>query len=186
MNDYDQPDFYRFSEDSTLLARFITENQKQYQTLLDICAGCGVVGIEIGLKMSSMSKIDFVELQTDFIPYLDKNCSDFLKPNQFKIYQESFLNFRTNQTYDLIVCNPPYFQMNNSRPNKDQRRDLCRRLVTFELEELIHYFKEFANKGSDIFFTYLNTYQFLDPMIKEEKQVSQNVSIFSMKKDNIL
>ena len=50
--DYAQPDYYRFSQDSLDLVKFALDNysfRKQDQ-VIDICAGCGVVGMELLLK----------------------------------------------------------------------------------------------------------------------------------------
>lgn len=138
--DYFQPDFYRFSEDSIQLVKFVA-NQNNFQTkrVLDLCSGCGVVGIEFAkIYKGSIGQIDFCEYQPDFFYYLKKNIDIFLGDNvKGTIHQCSYTNMDAGQ-YDLIVCNPPYFRScENKLSQKSEQKNRCRFFVDSHPVELI-------------------------------------------------
>ncbi|MGL6035003.1 MAG: hypothetical protein ACRC0N_08060, partial [Acinetobacter johnsonii] len=56
---YKQPDEYRFSLDSIHLARFVASQLASHSELgslrvLDLCAGCGVIGIELSWHLRAV------------------------------------------------------------------------------------------------------------------------------------
>lgn len=76
--DYSQPDFYRFNEDSTKLVAFIQNHLKKTpQSIIDLGAGCGVIGIELK-KLYHEAYLTLVEGQSEFLPYL-KAILSYLK-----------------------------------------------------------------------------------------------------------
>ncbi|HAU1291084.1 TPA: SAM-dependent methyltransferase, partial [Legionella pneumophila] len=65
---YKQPDEYHFSLDSIHLAKFVAKQLKPYRDLgslrvLDLCAGCGIIGIELSWHLQAIRQIDFIEIQ---------------------------------------------------------------------------------------------------------------------------
>jgi tRNA1Val (adenine37-N6)-methyltransferase len=130
--DYNQPDFYHFTEDSLKLASVVIANMimKKPLTLLDLCAGCGVIGIELANKLPSLQKVTLVEAQQEFIPYLQQNTLTLLRNNvESEIIPLKMGDLVGEDMYDLIVCNPPYFLPNSGRPAHDMRRQICRSFV---------------------------------------------------------
>ncbi len=121
MSDYLQPDFYRFNEDSIKLARYVKQNVKSAESILDLGAGSGVIGLEVSEAFSE-SFFHFVELQEEFLPYLEKNTSHLRK----EISIESFGKFQANNRFDLIVCNPPYYLPGKGQPSQNPLRDRAR------------------------------------------------------------
>ena len=65
---YAQPGEYHFSMDSIHLAESVAKHLQSREDLaslrvLDLCAGCGVIGIELSWYLPLLKKIDFVEIQ---------------------------------------------------------------------------------------------------------------------------
>lgn len=135
MNDYSQPAFYHFSEDSLLLARFVKDEQLEIHHLLDICAGSGIVGIEIlrAQKTLSTRSATFIEIQKEFLSHIKKNSLTFIPSIKTQIELISLGEFHSPKSFDCIVSNPPYFQKNHGRKKADARSQLCR---TFEVDSL--------------------------------------------------
>jgi len=81
-DDYESPDFYAFSADSILLAKTGIADiltTKISGNVLDLGAGCGVVGIEF-LNFSPKKQswnLSCCEMQTDFRPYLLGNLRKY-------------------------------------------------------------------------------------------------------------
>jgi len=128
--DYKQPDFYRFNEDSIQLVNFIKMNITKADHILDLGAGCGIIGIELARHFEPLS-VDFVEAQSPFEQMIKENIEFFLKKISSKIYIEAFSRWNSEKKYDLIVSNPPYYLPGRGRASKDRRRQICR---SFEID----------------------------------------------------
>lgn len=138
---YLQPSFYRFSEDSLELASIASEYSllNEPKSVLDICAGCGVVGIESANKLLSVEQLDFIDAQEDFLSYQKENCQNLLRPKiQTKHYFTKISDYKPEKRYDLIVVNPPYYSKSKSRPSSDRQRNICRQFILDGIDELIN------------------------------------------------
>ncbi len=143
---YSQPDFYHFSEDSTKLADYVFQYviKKEITNLrcADVCAGCGVVGLEFALRINEsrqdIKQIDFYELQDSFVPHLKENLS-MLKTLNCKIYTKSFKDI--TEKYDLILSNPPYFIRGTGKVSTNKNKDCCRFFKKGEEQEFMSLFK---------------------------------------------
>lgn len=108
-DDYSQPSFYKFNSDSFDLIDYALKNSPTVQSILDLGAGCGVIGIEIAKRLST-KHLTLVELQTEYRPYIEDNCKKYLNDEiKFEIVISSFQNYQPLKKFDLIVCNPPYY-----------------------------------------------------------------------------
>lgn len=183
--EYNQPDFYHFSRDSIELSNHVLECEQNILSLLDVCAGCGVVGIEIARSAHSLEQCDFVEIQSEFSQSLWENQQRYLESCDSEIFFKSLKEFEINHVYDVIVANPPYFHPNKSRPSANEKRNRCRSLIDLSLEDLLIFFEREALKGSHCYFTGLKEWQLKNNLCSVEKDLSDQVVIYSMKKDNI-
>ncbi|MFN8370606.1 MAG: RsmD family RNA methyltransferase [Bacteriovoracaceae bacterium] len=131
---YSQPNFYKFNEDSILLTKYLIENSVgKFDRALDLCAGCGVLGIEL-LSHNIISSCDFLEYQNNFLEHILHNLnlleepkldtaihigsmSEFLASNRDKFYKK----------YDLIISNPPFFNIEDYKVSESNiDRNYCR------------------------------------------------------------
>ena len=87
------------------------ENKKNIKILEPSC-GTGQFIDKIYDRFENVSKIDAVEI--------DKNVFDIIKKrNNLNIINDDFLLMNFNDSkYDLIIGNPPYFELNNEQKNK--------------------------------------------------------------------
>jgi len=81
---YSQPEEYHFSHDSIFLSRHVFEIIKSqglhYNRILDLCAGCGVIGIDLLFhinkeKLKLPLELDFIEIQNIYFPHFQKNLA---------------------------------------------------------------------------------------------------------------
>lgn len=135
---YSQPEEYHFSLDSILAAENIAHDLdtwvKDLEQIkaLDICAGCGVLGFEVLFHRPELSWIDFIEIQNEYEKHFQTNkkliSSVIASANRHLELHlqnyESACSIEWREKYDLIVCNPPYFHLDQGRvpPNTVRRR----------------------------------------------------------------
>lgn len=125
MNDYIQPDFYRFNRDSLELVRWIKSKLNNVSSILDLGAGCGIIGIELALVYRP-ARLDLVEVQEDFLTSLEQNIKRLSLETVYSLNILSFSEWSPSRTYDLIVCNPPYYLPGRGESSKDERRGMAR------------------------------------------------------------
>jgi tRNA1Val (adenine37-N6)-methyltransferase len=129
MNDYVQPDFYRFNEDSLALIKYIISKLNKASSILDLGTGSGVLGIELANNFKS-NEVVLLEIQTAFIPYLEENIRDQLNSNtKAEVILSSFSEWVPHKKFDLIVCNPPYYLPGHGQVSIDEKRHICRTFV---------------------------------------------------------
>src|SRR5690606_435075 len=127
------------NEDSLKLVEAVTDNIKHASRVLDVGAGCGVVGIELAQKIR-IDELELLEVQDVFKPYLEENISLFIPSIKSSITICSLSKFQTQNQYDLIVCNPPYYLPGKGKPNKDINRGICRSFQIDSWKELLQLF----------------------------------------------
>ena len=142
MDDYSQPDFYRFNQDSTSLIKWVLKQNLRPQSILDLGAGSGIIGIELSRELKPRT-LTLVELQTEFKDHLEINLREFLKAEvEAEIYIQSFAHFQGMHKFDLIVCNPPYYLPGAGQLPVNPNRARARSFVEDSWEILIKCIKQ--------------------------------------------
>lgn len=177
MNDYSQPSFYHFTEDSISLARFAS----QYLAIenkhgVDLMSGSGVIGIEL-MKQRDV-KVDLVEFQDDFKGHIEQN----LEKNNIdaNVLIQDFRSIETK--YDFVLANPPYYFKESSRPAMDTKRDLCQRIEKQRYHLFINKVNSILKKNGQFFILSLSSrfedFQSVFKSNVNEHKIHKNVSIF--------
>ncbi len=146
--DYFQPEDYKFSLDSVFLAQKVAGLIKSGPILedwkvLDLCAGCGIIGLELSLHSPLLSKMDFLEIQENYLPFFQKNLEMIYPRPRLKDFTFLNLNYQDLMTkshensYDLIVSNPPYFFKGEGLLSPNQFKNRCRFFLDSDFETLI-------------------------------------------------
>ncbi|AWN73130.1 methyltransferase [Legionella anisa] len=158
---YQQPDEYHFSLDSIYLARFVATQLKSHTDLdslriLDLCAGCGVIGIELSWHLRAIRQIDFIEIQDIYTDYFYQNVAIVNRPElQFRwhlLNYDALHEKKWASKFDLIISNPPYFQQGHGMLSPSKFKNRCRFYLDSSFQNYIHALENsLANKGKAYF-----------------------------------
>lgn len=149
---YSQPEEYHFSLDSIHLAEFLAQHlqtRKDLSTLrvLDLCAGCGVIGIELSWYLRELTRLDFIEIQDVYTPHFQQNVATVNRPelqlNWHLLNYDCLLEEIWKNSFDLIVSNPPYFRPEQGILSPSEFKNRCR----FFLDSTFHNFIRALENG---------------------------------------
>ncbi len=147
--DYFQPEEYRFSLDSVFLAQRVSNAIAQNMDLsdwkvLDLCAGCGIIGLELSLHTPALRSIDFLEIQNLYRSSFEKNVSMIYGDNpgkELRFLETNYADLLTpsyEDRYDLIVSNPPYFLKGEGLLSPSEFKNRCRFFLDSDFKTLFH------------------------------------------------
>ena len=163
---YSQPSEYRFSLDSIFLAQkvndWLIQHHQDPQKIADVCAGCGVVGLELLFHLKKRMAVDpttihFIEVQADYEIHFKKNKIEMLKTVESKteltFILENYKNLigqkNYQKKYDLIICNPPYFHPGQGQLSPSDFKNRCRFFLDADFSSLVEWVSySLAKNGS--------------------------------------
>jgi len=102
---------YRYNSDSLFLYDFIS-SFKPRGRMLDVGAGCGVVGLLVARDYPAV-QLESVEKQDVFVQYALKNAQ--VNGIDYRLHHTDFLRFEDEKGFDYIVSNPPFYHEGSSR-----------------------------------------------------------------------
>ena len=132
------PKYFCFGIDSVLLSDFV-KNIKKDSLVMDLGTGTGIIPILLCGK-TKLSKVVGVELQEEVAEMAKRSSKLNNLEDKFQILNEDILNLNKlyeNQTFDVIVTNPPYKKKDTGVVNEDKRKIISRSETTAFLEDFI-------------------------------------------------
>lgn len=133
---YQNSDYFSFSLDSIILANYSTIRLRD-KNIVDLCTGNGVVPLILSKRTTS--RIIGVELQKKLCDLAQKSVDFNNLTSQITIYNLDIKDFSSNNlnVYDLVLCNPPYFKVeNDSCFNLSYEKMIARHEIMINLSEL--------------------------------------------------
>ncbi|CRF46955.1 tRNA (adenine37-N(6))-methyltransferase TrmN6 [Helicobacter heilmannii] len=108
---------YAYNSASLFLAHFATPFIKKGDKLLDIGAGCGVVGLLCAREFKN--PLDLVEIDTEMAFFARLNCQN--APHA-RVHHSDFLNCPLEpNSYAVVLSNPPYYPKDSLRSPHGQK-----------------------------------------------------------------
>lgn len=150
---YQNKDYFKFSIDSILLAEFV--KFKRNDRILDMCTGNAPIPLILTTKCNSL-KIDAVEIQEE-VYYLAKKSIEKNKLDNINIINKDIKNVDLKDKYDIIVCNPPYFKVNeNSILSKNEVKRIARHEVKLNLKEMMDTADKYIKESGKFYMVHRN------------------------------
>lgn len=154
---------FRVGTDGVLLGALCTT--KDAQNILEVGCGTGLISLMIAQRTSN-SHITAIDINLNAVELSAKNFSESIFKEKLNAYHGDFKNFVDEYNFDLIVCNPPYFE--ESRSEKDK---IARQNIELNFLQLIEKSSEIIDKkgilsviipynSGDVFIEKSENYQF--------------------------
>lgn len=146
---YQDTDFFKFSLDSILLAEFI--HFKKNDKILDLCTGNIPVPLILHSKNDNLD-ITAVEVQKKIYDL----ALDSLKINNInngiKVINADILNLDLNTKYDIISCNPPYFNYGDVKVTNDiYEKSKARHEINLTIGDVIKVANKFIKENGTFY-----------------------------------
>jgi len=141
---YVQPEEYHFSHDSVFLARrafeLLREDDLSSFRVLDLCAGCGVIGLDFLFHLSAAGRpmpksCDFLEVQDVYADFFAENAR-FVSGTELRFLNFNYAELAADR-YDLILCNPPFFREGQGALSPSTFKNRCRFFLDSDFRTLL-------------------------------------------------
>ncbi|MFA5556899.1 MAG: tRNA1(Val) (adenine(37)-N6)-methyltransferase [Flavobacteriaceae bacterium] len=132
-------------------------------SILDIGAGTGLVALMLAQR-SLAEQIDALEIEENAYEQAVENFEESPWNDRLFCYHAGLDEFveEIDDKYDVIVCNPPFFESNNQI--KNQARETARFYEVLSFEELI--------EGASVLLSDRGVFSVIIPFEEEEKFIS--------------
>lgn len=116
-----------------LLANISGVEHKKNIKVLDIGTGTGLVAL-IAAQRLVQSEVTAVEIEPDSVLQARENFVASPFASRLKVVQGKIQDYNTDDRYDLILCNPPFY--NGTLTSPDDKRTLARHALSLTFDEL--------------------------------------------------
>ena len=127
-----------FGIDAVLLSDF-AKNIKRDSLVLDLGTGTGIISILL-CKKTKLKKVIGIEVQEEVYNMACRSSQLNNLEDKFEVVNENILNLENiykNNSFDVIVTNPPYKKQNTGMTNDNQKKLISRHEVLANLEDFI-------------------------------------------------
>lgn len=145
-------DGFCFGIDSVLLSDF-AKNIKKDSMVLDLGTGTGIIPILLCGK-TKLKKVTGIELQEEVAKMAKKSIKLNNLEDKFNVINENILNLNKiyeNQTFDVIVSNPPYKKKDTGITNENEKKIISRHEISASLEGFIKISKDLLKDKGEFY-----------------------------------
>lgn len=114
------------------------------RAVLDIGCGTGLLSLMLAQRQDQIH-IDAVELDADTALQAAENVKQSPWNDRINVFQDDIKDFLPEKKYDLIICNPPFFQ--NSLLGPDELRNQARHNHTLSYQDLFSVIEKHLQPG---------------------------------------
>jgi len=110
-----------------------SQNKSENKRILDIGSGTGLLIMMLAQKINC--NIDGIEIEQECFEQLKENTSQNDWKQRIKLFRDDIRNFTSDQPYNFIISNPPFFDNDLNSATKGEQ--LAKHSKELSLEELL-------------------------------------------------
>ena len=132
--------------DSCLFGAWVAneiEKGNQIQNILDIGTGTGLLTLMLAQKTNAA--ITAIEINTDAALQASENFRLSPWNNKLTVFNTSLQKYKPQQKFDLIICNPPFFENNLLSP--ESGKNSAKHQGSLNLSDLFLYISQFLSEN---------------------------------------
>ena len=140
-------DKYCFTSDSVMLANLVTAGCRD--TVVDLCTGGGIIALLIAAKTNA-KKVIGVEIQHDMADMASRSVQFNNLTDRVEILNTDVIGISKTLKHgsaDIVVCNPPYYKMNEGAARLNECIAIARHEVLLPLEDMVKSVSELVKFG---------------------------------------
>ncbi len=121
---------YRFSVDAPILASFVAI--RRGERVVELGTGNGVILIILAKKNPGVSRMVGIEVQEELVQLAEKNVRLNGLSGLIEVIQGDIRDCRKifgPQSFEVVVCNPPYYPPEGGRINPEDQKAIARHEV---------------------------------------------------------
>ena len=148
---------YTFTSDSISLAHSVEEDN--IDTLIDMCAGSGVVGLEV-VGIRNVKKLVLVELQEELAKIAKLSSENTTKDTEIIVLNKDVKTLDkelAGECCDVVTCNPPYFKVGSGEVPTNLSRAMARHEVTLTLDDIIRTAHYLLKNNGKLYLIHINS-----------------------------
>ena len=130
---------YRFSVDAVLLAHFVDPGK--CPTILDLGTGCGIIPLILSYRHGhQLHKVIAIEAQQGLAQLAKENLEQITPAKTCSVIHgdvQKIAALVEPESFDGVVCNPPYYPVQAGRGCSRTEADLARHEVLGRLEDFL-------------------------------------------------
>ena len=148
---------YTFTSDSIVLAHKVGE--EEIETLVDLCSGSGVVGLEV-VGTRKVKNAILVELQRELFEMARLSSECTTRDTNIVVLNKDVKDLADEieeQSVDVVTCNPPYFKAGSGEVPANISRSMARHEITLTLEDIIRTTARILKSGGKFYLIHIHS-----------------------------
>jgi tRNA1Val (adenine37-N6)-methyltransferase len=130
---------FRVGTDAVLLGAL--SNVSKAENILEVGTGTGIISLMLAQK-NTHANILAIDINEEAVSISQNNFSNSPFSDRIKSQLQDFKNFETEEKFNLIISNPPYFEINSS-----EKDILARQRLELDFTDLIKKSSELLSDG---------------------------------------
>ncbi len=110
----------------------LNERNHQINKVLDVGAGTGLLSLMYA-QLNEKCTITAIEIEPNAAKQAKKNIEASKFANKITLLATDFFDYNTETNFDLIICNPPFYEHDLKSPDKN--RNLAHHSAQFNLSQ---------------------------------------------------
>lgn len=168
---------FRVGTDGVVLGAIASVDNAQ--NILEVGTGTGLISLMLAQR-NPQAEILALDINSHAVQMASQNFANSPFSERLKVAEQNFNDFLWNNSFDLIISNPPYFEESTSEKDK-----IARQTIELNFKDLIEKSAALLNEGGvfSVIIPFESGGEFIDICFENKLYLKRKVNVFGIKKD---